>query len=968
MTRGFQKSAVSRADLVRLVASLPDARVIAVAKELGFDHIVRELDPTISTEWINWDELGLNAEALPDELAPMVGRTSQRHGEHVASVSLPLWRVEQMEFHDDEPREVVEVQPEGLTEDDWTSPGQALFATPKPTPLAPWSRLWPALRQALQSTLPSREADVSAYVRSLARGDVVVEVPRAKRIAWSSRFSVWIDRSARLGPFWSDQDDLRRRLRRLGGRQTAAIRWLDPGTQAQSVMQRGDVLQGFRVDVGVPVLVVGDLGVFGTAADRSVWRRTGRRLLRDDVRLSALVPCSSGRWSADMRNLWNAIPWERGRSRNAGHAWNARAEQLLQWLSPVAHAEPGLLRAIRLLLPPSEADASTEADVWNHEDVLAADATGWILKPEAAKKWRARFAAEVDDAMQKRVRDLIRTWHEHLPHEVLRAETLAWFGLDTRVEPPGDVTDALDFVRRLEASTSAVNVPGFVSGATKRFNRQLLAGMPAKVYEKVPALKKVWVASFQGEPVPNGVDMNIEALRAEIERPGELRFWSLRQVGTDMEFSLNARGSAWPSYVDEPGSPVACLVAARPWVTVVQGETQTPLSLEGGLSMQWDPDKPVELRTDRCTVKLVPWQLQDEPGWVAAGRDCFGLWADAEICRITQRFRWIPPGKFLMGSPKNEAGRFEDEGPQHEVLCPQGRWLGDTPVTQALWKAVMGDNPSWFQSDKHATDDRPVEQVSWDECVAFVQRSGLRDVRLPSEVEWEYACRAGTRTATWVGDLQIRGENDAPELNAIAWYGGNCGVEYDLDKGYDATNWPNKQHAFSQGGTRAVGKKDPNPFGLYDMLGNVYEWCSDVYALYSNDTATRGERVLRVIRGGSWLCLAGNVRAALRSARDPGDRFDYLGFRLARGPAPSQASRQATEAERSEGRRSGGKAEPADARRAELASDVPGVVETDSERGKQEEQPVLRRVWSWMVGGKQQTAPARNERAPKRKK
>lgn len=210
------------------------------------------------------------------------------------------------------------------------------------------------------------------------------------------------------------------------------------------------------------------------------------------------------------------------------------------------------------------------------------------------------------------------------------------------------------------------------------------------------------------------------------------------------------------------------------------------------------------------------------------------------------------------------------------------------------------------------------------ECDTFGTKIAMR---LPSEAEWEYACRGGTTTTTWVGDLDILGVRNAPLLDDIAWYGGNCGVAFDLDEnGYDATNWTDKQHEFARGGTRVVRRKEPNPFGLYDMLGNVYEWCSDIHDTYTDDAAvdpapvssTQQGSSYRVQRGGAWRSSAKHIRAAARCASVPRNRDDNVGFRLARGPAPSQARRE----ERSEGRSSRGKAEPTAVQRPETARAV----------------------------------------------
>jgi formylglycine-generating enzyme required for sulfatase activity len=278
------------------------------------------------------------------------------------------------------------------------------------------------------------------------------------------------------------------------------------------------------------------------------------------------------------------------------------------------------------------------------------------------------------------------------------------------------------------------------------------------------------------------------------------------------------------------------------------------------------------------------------------GEDRFGPFTSFTVDKVVQRLRWVPPGRFLMGSPEGEAGRWGDEGPQHRVDLRHGLWVAETPCTQALWQAVMGENPSRFVSA-----DRPVEQVSWDDCQAFLLRiealvPGL-GARLPTEAEWEYACRGGTTGATWVGELDLRGANDAPVLDGIAWYGGNSGVGFDLTEGEDSSGWREKQFPHTRAGTRPVGRKLANPLGLRDMLGNVYEWCEDWFGTYAVGAATdpRGPTAGsdRVLRGGSWDSSARSVRAAIRYANVPGSRFADVGFRLVRGQGPGPGAEPA---------------------------------------------------------------------------
>ena len=180
-----------------------------------------------------------------------------------------------------------------------------------------------------------------------------------------------------------------------------------------------------------------------------------------------------------------------------------------------------------------------------------------------------------------------------------------------------------------------------------------------------------------------------------------------------------------------------------------------------------------------------------------------------------------------MGSPEDEPGRVEpsdvgtywpDEGPQHLVTISQGFWLFDTPCTQDLWEAVMRENPSHFQSP-----DRPVENLSWEDCQRFVETingllSGL-DLVLPTEAQWEYACRAGTDDATYVGPLEILGECNGPALDPIAWYTGNSGVDFELENGYDSSGWPNKQYDDQRAGEPSCRAKSAQPLGTVRHAG-----------------------------------------------------------------------------------------------------------------------------------------------------
>ncbi|MCI5148285.1 MAG: formylglycine-generating enzyme family protein [Candidatus Electrothrix sp. MAN1_4] len=233
---------------------------------------------------------------------------------------------------------------------------------------------------------------------------------------------------------------------------------------------------------------------------------------------------------------------------------------------------------------------------------------------------------------------------------------------------------------------------------------------------------------------------------------------------------------------------------------------------------------------------------------------------------------YIPKGCFQMGSSQNEKDRDDDEGPVHEV-CVDGFWMGKYEVTQGQWKKIMGDNLAEFQKG----DNYPVEQVSWNDTQTFIRRLNSRSrkhFRLPTEAEWEYAARAGTDTVRFWGDSP----DDACRYANV----------------YDQTSEKEKKYGWTHHNcndgyieTAPVGSFRANSFGLYDMLGNVWEWCSDwydtkYYASRSGDNPTGSlSGSSRVLRGGSWYINPGNVRSADRYRFTPVDRNILLGFRLA---------------------------------------------------------------------------------------
>jgi len=277
------------------------------------------------------------------------------------------------------------------------------------------------------------------------------------------------------------------------------------------------------------------------------------------------------------------------------------------------------------------------------------------------------------------------------------------------------------------------------------------------------------------------------------------------------------------------------------------------------------------------TLSNTPSLVVDYPGAGAGRRFYRAVSHPVPTGIVASNMVYLGPATFLMGSPSNEVDRAGNET-LHPVTLTRGFFIAKYPVTQAEYQSVTGGNPSYFNGVRGATDygtdlNRPVESVYWFlagyYCEALTQRERQAgripanwSYRLPTEAEWEYACRAGLPTRFSYGD-----DPGYVSLGNYAWYSAN-----------------------SNGRTHAVGQKWPNPFGLHDLHGNVYEWVQDLYGNYPTgwvfDPQGPDSGYNRVFRSGAWSAVGKFCRAASRSSADPGIPYNYIGFRVVLAPQP----------------------------------------------------------------------------------
>ncbi len=691
-------------------------------------------------------------------------------------------------------------------------------------PLAEWRELEPKLRFLLCLPQPGQAIDVELTVRRLGEGALLTELPRKRHRRWGPTLQLIEDRSMRLIPYRLDQFWVREALRRRL-----------PAHALERCVFRDGLSVPYRVGsqvrhyvppaLGGIVLLLGDLGCLSNTGSAlcEYWLRFGRDLRAVGCIPVALIPGPLERCPNRLAGVWQLIPWERPRPPDLQDTLALRAERLLRLVSPAFRIEPGLLRAARLLLPPDRADAGTEADVWQHPDLVGRSAAAGTLNRERAKQLRAEFATQFPSELQARFGALLRAWRGYLPEEIWFEELLN-LPPDARTE--AEVAEDVPYARDYFAEFARLSDEDKVA----------LSGSDLEWYGRVEG------------------------------RAGLI--WDDERVGDDLKrlsFALHEHESNFrppagfdPALIRRPSQPVKRIRINQ------QGERLHFATVEahnGGCPV-------VELTTRNGLIQVeVPSTWADD--W---GTDKYGHWATFSVenqqgQKITQKMRWIEPGTFQMGSPENEPERYDNEGPQHPVMIGQGFWLFDTACTQALWKAVMGGNPSGFQGD----DRRPVENISWNDCQSFIKRLNERlpglDLALPSEAQWEYACRAGTTTPFSFG-AHITSEQ----------------VNYNSNYSYAG----DKAGLYRQE-TVPVASLPPNRWGLYEMHGNVWEWCQDHWHDDYQDAPDDGSTWLssdagagRVLRGGSWFVYARSVRAACRRAPPPFIRFDDIGFRCAR--------------------------------------------------------------------------------------
>ena len=499
----------------------------------------------------------------------------------------------------------------------------------------------------------------------------------------------------------------------------------------------------------------------------------------------------------------------------------------------------------------------------DHVSASTLDAIGWALRvdaqgrPQDVAAWRANFLGEAEAPAAERVEP---EGEAEAPADSGEAESapssgplqlpwrniLIWGGLVALVVLVGVVgyrgmRDKAEQSQRVAESSGQVALeqerPAEAARDVASEGERAAEERPAESSGQV-ALEGEGQAESSGQMALEGEGQAEAARQAALER--ERQTEAARQAALEREREAEAARQA-----------------------ALERERQEESARQAALEREREAEaaRQAALEQERQAEAARQAALEEERQAEAARQAALERERQAEAARqvgASMEFVWIRPGSFKMGSPSSERGcddesrHCDDEGPVHKVEISQGFWLGKYEVTQGQWKAVMGRNPSEFQGD----DRRPVERVSWRDVQAFIGRlndaAGESLYRLPSEAEWEYACRAGS-SGRWAGR----------RLGDYAWYRKNSGY-----------------------GTKAVGGKSPNRWGLHDMHGNVAEWVQDWYDedYYASSSGVdpRGPTSgsYRVLRGGHFISSAQYVRSAFRYHTSPSNNDGHFGVRL----------------------------------------------------------------------------------------
>ena len=741
-----------------------------------------------------------------------------------------------------------------------------------------WQNLWDS---ALSGRRKGRMVDLKRSLHLLQRNEPVHNLPRCERASFNRPVVIILEWSEALYPIWDDMRDAWRTLNRLLGKRALRGFFVADGplSEWRCLHRRGLGNYG-DISSGSQVILVGS---FESTEHRGKmnqeWQQLAKQLDHDGHQVALITAHHLQHNVAECYALEPSV---------AALANQNASDALLSAIANHCLPDCQQLRHLRKAVP--AASVVVELDVWQHHQTECLD--GYLQIEESGladwrKRWPELSTPALEEALQacRQSQDEVASDMSRLQHQLDHAPQASQFSA----------------LQRLGKAVAESHRKGEHYSHAQFAMRSLLVGIRALA---------------DSQPEAGWQHLMVEAQRVAMRRHEALPLndQGLDEVAGNYMLFQHRQQLRLVTENEMVGLPLL-EVNSLPFCKEVRGflPTLSP-KIHNSLEIS-DRSFNYQLKSIRCpawaqriwrnqdglfaahqdgvVLQLVEagdgqpqsyWHLIDNP-WPWAdqvGVDDQGLWAEFVVRKkklfssdidARHRLRWIRSGTFMMGSPEKEEWRSDDET-QHQVTLTHGYWLGETSVTQALWQAVMGENPSRFKGE-----GLPVEKVSWHDCQHFIEQLNKMlpgfNPALPTEAQWEYACRAGTETAYWWGE--------------------------EMDDKY-VNNGNQTEHEANY---------SPNDFGLRSMSGNVYEWCNDWSGDYLAEPVTDpvgpAEGRKRVLRGGCWIDGGRILRSAIRGAAGPVFRNDGIGLRLAGGRDPQAGQRaqlmSADRLERSVGRR-----------------------------------------------------------------
>ncbi|BCG65537.1 MAG: formylglycine-generating enzyme [Methyloprofundus sp.] len=752
-----------------------------------------------------------------------------------------------------------------------TQPQHVLLATPQEI----IARLWPYLIKPVQG----RRIAVAQLVKKISQGEHITQLARQSKKQLTSAIHIIDDRHSHLTPYWLDNEAVSYCLQ---------ANYTDT-QHTRSILLEGEQQPKLLTDTGMEqwqlpakqstVVILSDLACLNAnnAQQLQTWLILGRQLQRQQCKVVVLLPCAIERCDPRCKNLFQLVSWQASSDVQTGCTEPLQqVEYLLTALAPCIRMEPSLIRQMRLALAGNPEctqyqalPIEIEALFWQHtaiQDRHSVAAT-WVA---AKRKYYLHEFAQLPAQEQKTALAVIKAWRGAPLPEQIWFEELSSLGANV-LQLAGiqqDIEDSQAYFQQL--SIQAQQQAGLaMSKERMAWFKRLEGRIPEHCIAQSTELQRI--SHFVHQDTAHAQAKNIDPRNlppsAEPEQQAVLiqqgeRLYLLPYVTNEGRIMHDIKGFNSPlALIRLRSKQVQVRVNNENYAVLLLGAADfIPLPSQGDVTFISDVEVLYFAR-----LSLVSHALLQITEHIA--RDQYGLYTDLSIKNITQRFRYIEPGTFMMGSPADEPKREPwGKETQHQVTLTKGFWMADTTVTQAFYQVVMGENPSRFK----LSANHPVERVSWKDAQIFIEKLNklvpTLQVQLPTEAQWEYACRAGSQTVFSFG-VNITTE----QVN----YGGNY-------------PYAGAEKGLFRKATVEVKSLPANAWGLYAMHGNVWEWCADVYQddLGSDEVInplTEEGSISRVIRGGSWYDSGWLVRSAMRGHGSPAERYNGTGFRLVLG-------------------------------------------------------------------------------------